>query len=271
VSSFDRIYGCSAGALSGCFTAAGQAMLWATSFEDTTSRECIDPVRLLRGRPVFDLDFLFETVIDGRRPLLEAGMPRGPAFYAVAASAQDASLRVLGDFRDMDELLAALRVSCTVPLLGGAPSCYRGEPMLDGGLIEPIPYRTALRQGSTHVLVLRSRDAQYRAGARHRVTELAFSRAHPRLRAVLGAGARYNRDADALEDYTHGGSTEPSVTQVAVPPASRLVRRVSTDPGRIAESLRLGAAAMASALYGKPARLMWQPVAYLPLDARVAA
>jgi hypothetical protein len=50
--------------------------------------------------------------------------------------------------------------------------------------------------------------------------------------------------------------------QVAVPDASRLVRRLGTDPGRIAESLRFGAEAMASAVYGKPTRLMWHPVPY---------
>src|SRR4051794_32224384 len=51
----DRVYGCSAGALSGCFTAAGQAALWATTFEDTASREFIDPARVLRRRPVLDM------------------------------------------------------------------------------------------------------------------------------------------------------------------------------------------------------------------------
>src|SRR5881392_534069 len=54
VAGFDRVYGCSAGALSGCFTAAGQAALWATTFEDTASREFIDPARVLRRRPVLD-------------------------------------------------------------------------------------------------------------------------------------------------------------------------------------------------------------------------
>ena len=43
--------------------------------------------------------------------------------------------------------------------------------------------------------------------------------------------------------------------------------RLSTDRGRIAESLRLGATAMASALYGEPARLMWRPVPYLAPDS----
>jgi predicted patatin/cPLA2 family phospholipase len=37
--------------------------------------------------------------------------------------------------------------------------------MADGGLIEPIPFKTALRDGATHVLVLRSRPPGYRQPA----------------------------------------------------------------------------------------------------------
>ena len=32
-----------------------------------------------------------------------------------------------------------------------------GEPMADAQLFEPIPYRSAVREGATHVLVLRTR------------------------------------------------------------------------------------------------------------------
>ena len=35
--------------------------------------------------------------------------------------------------------------------------------------------------------------------------------------------------------------------------------------------MRLGAVAMASALYGEPARLMWRPVPYLARDAATEA
>jgi predicted patatin/cPLA2 family phospholipase len=263
VTAFDRIYGCSAGAITGCFTAAGQAVLWATTFEDAASREFIDPARVLRRRPVLDLGFLFETVIAERKPLSAAGLTRGPELRVLAVSVHDASLRVLGGFRDTAELLAAVRVSCTIPVIGGTPSRYRGESLVDGGLVEPIPYATALREGATHVLVLRTRDAEHRVRERSRFAELAVSRAHPELRPLMAtAGARYNRDAEALRALA-GRPAGPAVTQVAVPADSRLVRRLSTDRGRIAESLRLGATAMASALYGEPARLMWRPVPYL--------
>ena len=271
VSAFDRIYGCSAGAITGCFTAAGQAVLWATTFEDLAGHEFIDPARVLRRRPVLDLGFLFGTVIAKRKPPSEEGLARGPALRVVAVSTEDAGLRVLGGFRDTEELLAAVRVSCAVPLIGGVPPVYRGEPMVDGGLLEPIPFVTALREGASHVLVLRTRDAEHRVRERSRVAELAVSRAHPQLRPLtVAAGARYNRDAAALQAHA-ADPTEPAVTQIAVPPDSRLVRRLSTDRGRIAESLRLGATAMASALYGEPARLMWRPVPYLAPDALTEA
>jgi predicted patatin/cPLA2 family phospholipase len=263
VSAFDRIYGCSAGAITGCFTAAGQAVMWATTFEDLAGREFIDPARVLRRRPVLDLGFLFGTVIAKRKPPSEEGLARGPELRVIAVSTEDATLRVLGDFRDTEELLAAVRVSCAVPLIVGDPPLYRGEPMVDGGLLEPIPYATAVREGATHVVVLRTRDAEHRVREHSRVAELAVRRAHPQLRPLIAnAGARYNRDAELLRTPAEHRAG-PAVTQIAVPPASRLVGRLSTDRGRIAESLRLGATAMASALYGEPARLMWRPVPYL--------
>ena len=271
IQTFDRIYGCSAGAVTGCFTAAGQAVLWATTFEDLAGRELIDPARALSRRPVLDLGFLFETVIARRKPLSEAGLAGGPTLRVVAVSVEDATLHVLGDFQHTVDLLDAVRVSCTIPVIGGAPATYRGAPMVDGGLLEAIPYVSALREGSTHVLVLRSRPAAFRVRSRSLVTELALHRAHPGLRAAMrAAGGRYNRDADALEELERGARAGAAVTQVAVPSSSRLVRPLSTDPGRIAQSLRLGAAAMASALYGEPTRLMWRPVPYVdgpPVEA----
>jgi predicted patatin/cPLA2 family phospholipase len=273
IPAFDRIYGCSAGAVTGCYTAAGQAVMWATTFEDIARREFIDPARALRRRPVLDLGYLFETVIAVRKPLSPEGLANGPEFRAVAVAVEDATLRVLGDFADLDELLAAVRVSCTVPWLGGSPATYRGEPMVDGGLREPIPYVSALDEGSSHVLVLRSRPTTLRVPSRSRIAELAVGRAHPGLRPVMQAsGDRYNADADRLAEHErHDG--RPAVSQVGVPASSRLVGRLSTDPGRIAESLRLGATAMASALYGDRTRLMWRPTPVVDriVEARSAA
>ncbi len=257
---FDRVYGCSSGAITGAFAAAGQAAGWATSFEGCASREFIDPRRALRGRAVLDLDFLFQNVIARRQPLSEAGLAEGPDFRAVAVSATRAELCVLRDFESAADALAAARASCSIPVLAGPPPTYRGEPMVDGGLIESVPYRTALREGATHVLVLRSRPAGYRASREGRLVEPMLGRTHPALMPLLhSCGERYNADAAELGALHRRPPLLPLVRQVAVPEGSRLVPRLSTDRARITDSIRLGAHAMASSLYGARATLFWQP------------
>jgi predicted patatin/cPLA2 family phospholipase len=256
MASFDRVYGCSSGALTGAFAAAGQASLWATSFEDCACREFIDPSRAFRGGPLLDLDFLFDEVIGRRRPLSDAGRTAGPELRAVAVSASRAELRVLKDFESSADQLAAVRASCSIPVVTGAPPTYRGEPMVDGGLLEAIPFPTALREGATHVLVLRTQEADYRGRRQDRFAERVLARAHPELAPLLhSCSRRYNRDAAVLQQPFG----QPLVRQVAVPHGSRLVSRFSTDRARIADTVRLGALTMASALYGARSTQFWQP------------
>jgi predicted patatin/cPLA2 family phospholipase len=254
IPSFDRIYGCSSGALAGCFAASGQSAVWATSFEDAACRAFIDPLRALRRRPVLDLDYLFETVIGRRRPLSADGLARGPELRAIAVSERDAGLRVLAGLDDPADALAAVRASCTIPLLAGPAPLYRGEALVDGGLREPIPYRTALREGASHVLVLRSRPAGFRTRTGIRAGELAVSRAHPGLAHLLRTcHARYNEQAAELEALAFQPRGRATVTQIGAPAGARLVGRLSVDAGRVGESLRVGAASMAAALHREPA------------------
>jgi predicted patatin/cPLA2 family phospholipase len=258
VGAFDRIYGCSSGAITACFAAAGQAELWATSFEDTACRAFVDPTRLLRGRPVVDLGFLFDTVIGKRRMLSAHGLATGPEVRAIAVAERTGELRVLGGFDGVADALAAARASCAIPLVTGAPPAFRGEPMVDGGLLEPIPFRSALRDGATHVLVLRSRAAEWRSRPHRRVTERPLARAPPPLAPLYRAcDRRYNAAADTLEHWPDVG---PVLRQVTVEPDARLVARFSTDTARIAETVRLGAEAMAAAL-GTPAPALPEPAA----------
>lgn len=259
MSSVDRVYGCSSGALTGCFAAAGQASVLPASLEACACRAFIDPARAFRGRPVLDLDFLFTHVIGRGTSLSEAGLTAGPEFRAVAVSASRGELRVLRDFESTADLLAAVRASCSIPLLAGAPPTYRGEAMVDGGLLESIPYPTALREGATHVLVLRTRPLSYRARREGRIAEPVLARAHPELLPLVrSCSERYNRDAAALEDWARRPDGAPLVRQIAVPAGSRLVSRLSTDADRIADCIRLGAITMANALYGARATRFWQ-------------
>jgi predicted acylesterase/phospholipase RssA len=55
------------------------------------------------------------------------------------------------------ELRLALRASAALPLLAGPPVEFAGRRFYDAGVSESVPYLTALAQGATHILVLRSR------------------------------------------------------------------------------------------------------------------
>ncbi|MFC7111133.1 patatin-like phospholipase family protein [Nonomuraea rubra] len=64
------------------------------------------------------------------------------------------------------DLQLALRASAALPMLAGPPVAIGDRLLYDAGVAESIPFRQALRDGATHVLVLRSRRLVDRASAR---------------------------------------------------------------------------------------------------------
>jgi predicted patatin/cPLA2 family phospholipase len=176
-------------------------------------------------------------------------------------------LRVLAGFADLDELMLAVRASTSLPRLGGAPPVYRGERMSDGAIIEPIPYESPLREGATHVLVLRSRSAGYRQPAFSGLGGALALRDDPGLVELVRDRPRvYNRQAAALERAAsrRGGD----VLQVAVSHQARVVGGLESSGERVVEALRLGAKALAAAIFTDPIELCWQPVVYRAAPGR---
>jgi len=261
VSAFDRIYGVSAGALNGWATAVGQAAFGVTHYQDAVSYGVINRMRPLVGRPVIDFELLFEELIAARKPLAFEHLCGGPEFRALASSLESYSLRVLAGFSDVDELRQAVRASAALPRLGGEPPMFRGEPMADGGLIEPIPFQTAIDEGATHVLVLRSRPAAYRKPALSELGQLIALRDDARLVELLKARAGvYNRQAGELERGRAGREDGVHVLQIAVPDHVRLIGRLESNGERVSQAVRSGAQAMASAILREEIDLCWQPV-----------
>ncbi len=200
IGSFDHIYGVSAGALNGWAAAAGQSALSATHYQDAIAAHVIRRTAPLRGRPMIDLDLLFEELISAQKPLSFEALASGPDLRVLATSLETMSLRVLGDFADRDALALAVRASASLPRLGGEPPVVGGERMADGGLIEPIPFPTAVREGASHILVLRSRPSTYRKPAVSELGATLAARHDRRLVELLDARrGSYNRLAAQLQ------------------------------------------------------------------------
>ena len=109
-----------------------------TVYEESASRRYIDARRLVRGRPVVDLELVFDELLARKRPLSRAGLASGPDFRALAVSPRRGRLRVLADLRT-----PARRESCPRKLLGASAKRptqqFRGEPLVDGGFLESVP------------------------------------------------------------------------------------------------------------------------------------
>jgi len=262
IPSFDVIYGCSSGALNGLWTAAGQAVLGATNYQDAASREFISTLRLLRGKPVVDLSFLFDQIAARVKPFSQSGLDAGPEFRALATDVEQREIVVLHGFATPQETLDAVRASCALPFLGGELPRFRGRLLSDGGLIEAVPFASAFGDGATHVLALRSRAADTRRDPVHPAALAAVGRQHPALRELLEARPqRYNEDAERLARPDEDPALRGRLMQIAVAEED-VVGRLERDWTRVVAGQQAGGRAVAALLSREPAELLWQPRAY---------
>jgi predicted patatin/cPLA2 family phospholipase len=169
VPAFDALYGASAGAITGAWLLSRPEGLHGWT-EPAYARTLIRRSAALRGRPVADVRALIEDLYQTTFPMDFAAVLASPVeFHPLAtdaATGQSTDLRPL--ISDPAGLRLALQASAALPLLAGPPVTIAGRRFYDAGVSESIPYRTALTQGATYLLVLRSRRAQDAlAPARH--------------------------------------------------------------------------------------------------------
>ena len=162
------------------------------------------------------------------------------------------------------DLRLALRASAALPLLAGPAVTFAGRRFYDAGVSESVPYRTALTQGATHILVLRSRRApisqpdphangsrppralrQARASDQSRVSRVSrllarttLRRETPALRAAfLARESRRAADDLLLADYEAARRPQPatpappgSPAPAPAPPAVFSIRPAAGSP-----------------------------------------
>jgi len=112
-SAFDRVYGCSSGAINAAYFLAGET--WypvSIYFDDLTTRRFIDFRRGLFGGNVLNLDYAFEEVVEEIKPLDYEGVIASPVPLVVAITDVDAVRTVLvSGFSDRAQLKSALLAS----------------------------------------------------------------------------------------------------------------------------------------------------------------
>ena len=220
--SIDVVYGSSAGSLIGAYFISGQLPHFGPEIYydvlTTAGNEFIDKKSIMRsvglgaldlrvdsvkgmyrnrmGRPVLNLNYLLETVIQTIKPLdwnsfYEQQVSKRQELKIVASALLSQKAVVMStkdnNFRNIQELGECMKASMLLPGVTGEVIRLKGsqivddnqmektwwpewskdrrtkhsyqpgsEPLVDSQLFQPIPYRAALDEGCTHVITLRT-------------------------------------------------------------------------------------------------------------------
>jgi predicted patatin/cPLA2 family phospholipase len=272
VSAFDAAYGASAGAITVAWLLSSRPEGLLGWTEPSYAKTLIRRSALLRGRPAVDVRALIEELYQITFPMDFASVLASPVeYHPLATDAATGESTDLSPFiTSPAELRLALRASAALPLLAGPPVEFAGRRFYDAGISESVPYRTALAQGATHVLVLRSRrdpltwpDGRVPSRPARLIARTTLRHESPALRAALLTRDARLAEADRqLTQYQQAdqsqappapGTPAASVTPPAVfsirPAAdSPDVSRLATDGKLLAAAFEAGQAAARAAL-----------------------
>ena len=129
-----------------------------------------------------------KTMIENlARAAYERGSLNGAWLYAEGG--EIVSKGALG-FRDPENTL--LQATCAIPLMFPVIH-YEGKPLLDGGCADPIPWKRALEAGCDRVVVILTREREYRRETGGtRALDRAFRKYPAFLETMHRRSAAYN-------------------------------------------------------------------------------
>jgi len=248
LSCVDAVYGSSAGALNGAWLLCGRARHSRRAWHADVVRRVINPARALRGGPVVDTRYLVHAVYERIVPMDFPAILGNPVtFHPIGTDIADGSAVDLHPhITDTSSLQRALLATTCLPILAGRSVALAGRRYVDAGLSESVPIHTALAQGATHALVLRTR----RLDEPHTLPSNLELRVVSRFLARHAPGVVHNwrtrgeqlaRDEVTLTD-------NPAVLQIRPPLGSPTVSRVARDSGLMMKALDVGRAAALDAL-----------------------
>lgn len=158
---FDSFWGVSAGASNLAAFLANMPGRNLRIYTDYSCRkEFIRPLRLITGKDMMDLDWLWKVTIAELGLDIETIQSHRRPFYLAVTEQQTGKAEYL--LAQPDSLIETMKASSALPIL------YRngvllpdGKRYVDGGVADAIPVAEAIRRGAKRIMVLRSRPYSY--------------------------------------------------------------------------------------------------------------
>jgi predicted patatin/cPLA2 family phospholipase len=186
---FDAVFGASSGSVNAAYFLAGDS--WyplSIYYDDLTTTLFLDFRRALRGKPMLNLDYAFDIIVERLKPLDFGTLLSSPIeFHIAVTSVDDKATLTACRFAGKEDMKAALRASGWLPVATRGTAMFRDKRVIDGGVLVSHPFRFALDDGCTHVLSLSTRPIQpprQRPSLLQRFTAMRLNR----MRAGLGDG-----------------------------------------------------------------------------------
>jgi predicted patatin/cPLA2 family phospholipase len=206
---FDGLYGVSAGALTGVNYVSGQPGRTAeVNLRFVNDKRYLGVRNLILHKSLFNFDFMFGEVCDVLVPLDRETFASSPcAFTAVATSCRTGK-PVYFEKNSCKEIYSAIRASASLPLVSPMVQ-VEGEPCLDGGLSDAIPFEKALADGYDKVVVITTREHGFRKPMVRRGTAKLYARmyrGYPQLvRTLINVPRMYAHTLNRLDQLEQEG------------------------------------------------------------------
>lgn len=206
---FQYVVGVSAGALIALsFLSKQPGRSRSVVIDAMSDRNFVSHKFLLTKRSLFNFDYLFGEMSKSILPFDNETYNASKTRLIVGATSCATGEPFYFEKATCSEFFKAIAASSSLPFLS-APVMVEGAYYLDGGLSIPIPFRKAISDGFHKMIVITTRDKNYRKDVDKRQHETALKALYgryPKLIATILAYPRtYNHDAADLEQLENDG------------------------------------------------------------------
>jgi predicted patatin/cPLA2 family phospholipase len=238
---FDTIHGSSAGACAGAYLMTDQARLGTSIFfEDINNSKVTNPRRLWRGAAIMDTGFITDNVMRTTKRLDVDRIVKSRDLLHIVATTSDAQETHYARYETPEQFFSILHGTITMPIVGGKSVTVEGRELVDGGMVQQIPFRSAVDRAATHVLILltrRDHEFERKKGKLIALVErvaMWLVYGSPLAKLYASRADRINADLDLIYAKNIG---DVAMDYVARPLTDSRVRRFTLD----ADLLKKGA------------------------------
>lgn len=204
---FPYTIGVSAGASNGVSFASRQ---YRRGYDSNVTIHNVRPFigikHLLRGKGLIDLDFIFYEYPEKYNHFDFATYTTSPdRFVIVITNCNTGEAEYHEEKQNHKRLLDLLRASCSLPVV--CPIARLDDkPYVDGGVSDAIPFKRALDEGYSRLVIVLTRNEDYRKSERRLYLPRFLYKEYPAIRKKLSdRGVRYNRQIAQIKKLEKEG------------------------------------------------------------------